>query len=352
MRLNIANKLIVLGITTALLSCHTETNETKSAKQRASGLRVEGYVVKPSFLDQTITVSGTLKPFEETVLMSDISGRVITLNLPEGERVKQGTLLVKLFDSDLQAQLQKAQAQLQIAEQTLKRQAELIKVNGVSQSDYDQAKLQTEATKADIEVLKAQIRKTEVRAPFDGSIGLRNISVGAQVTPNTPLVTIRDVSQLKLDLSVPEKYSSEIKPGTKLKFTLQSDDQKYDAVVIATEEGIETETRNLKVRAVVKKSSSKLIPGAFATVDIRLKENNNALLIPTQAIIPQARDKSVILANKGKAKFMIIKTGIRTAAKVEVISGIHPGDTVVTTGVLFLKPNAPLKFSKVKRDSI
>lgn len=336
----------------ALTGCHKEAKETMSAKQRTSGLRVEGYIVKPSVLEQSITVSGTLKPFEETVLMSDISGRVISINLPEGKKVKQGTLLIKLFDSDLQAQLQKAQASLQIAEQTLKRQAELIKVSGVSQSEYDQAQLQTNSIRADIEVIKAQIRKTEVRAPFDGTIGLRNVSVGAQVTPNTPLVTIRDISQLKLDLSVPEKYSAQINPGTKLKFTLQSSDRKFDAIVLATEEGIESTTRNLKVRAVVKKSSAELTPGSFATVDIQLKENPNALMVPSQSVIPQARDKSVIISKGGKAKFARVVTGIRSASKVEIIKGLQVGDTIVTTGIMYLKPGALLKFSKVKRDSI
>jgi len=352
MKLKIYHWVCAISLVSVMVSCHKETTESKSAKQKVSNIRVEGYIVKPTTLNQTITVSGTLKPFEETVLMTDISGRVISINLPEGKKVKQGSLLIKLFDSDLQAQLQKAQASLQIAEQTLKRQSELIKVNGISQSDYDQAQLQTNSIRADIEVIRAQIRKTEVRAPFDGTIGLRNISVGAQVTPNTPLVTLRDISQLKLDLSVPEKYSSQINPGTKLKFTLQASDKKYDAIVLATEEGIESATRNLKVRAIVKKSSAELTPGSFATVDIQLKENPNALMVPSQSIIPQARDKSIIIAKGGKAKFTRVVTGIRSASKVEVIKGLQVGDTVVTTGILYLKPGAPIKFSKVKRDSI
>jgi membrane fusion protein, multidrug efflux system len=335
-----------------LVSCHTETPDVKSAKQKSGNIKVEGTIAKPSVLDQTISISGTLKPFEETVLMPEVAGRVVAINLPEGGIVKQGTILIKLFDGDLQAQLQKSQAELHITEQTQKRQSELVKVNGISQSDYDQTLLQINSIKADIEIIKVQIRKTEVRAPFDGTVGLRNISIGAQVTTSTSLVTIRDVQQLKLDFSVPEKYSSNITPGLKINFTVQGDETKYNATVTASEQGIDFNTRNMKARAIVKNKTKLLVPGAFANVELRLNENKSAILIPTQAVIPQERNKKVIISNNGKAKFVVVKTGIRTSSKVEILSGIKAGDTVVTTGVLFLKPDATLKFSKIKRDSL
>ncbi|MDP4207644.1 MAG: efflux RND transporter periplasmic adaptor subunit [Bacteroidota bacterium] len=337
-----------------IVSCHSgeKDKQASSTRKQAGNLRVSGLIVKPSVLDQTITVSGTLKPSEETVLMPEVSGRVVAINLHEGGIIKQGTVLIKLFDGDLQAQLHKSEAQLKIAEQTQKRQGELIKVNGISQLDYDQSVLQVSSIKADIEVLKVQIRKTELRAPFNGTIGLRNVSIGAQVTPSTALATIREVAQLKLDFSVPEKYSSAIKPGQKIKFSVQGDDKKYEASVMATEQGIDAGSRNLKARAIVKSKASSLIPGAFANVELRLNENKNALMVPTQCIIPQERSKKIIIAQNGKAKFVTVKTGIRNASAIEIVSGIKPGDTVVTSGVLFLKPNAVLKFSKVKRDTL
>jgi membrane fusion protein (multidrug efflux system) len=335
-----------------LFSCHSGISETKSVKQKISSLTVDAIIVHPSVLDQSISVSGTLRPFEETVLMPEVSGRVVTINLPEGKTVKKGMLLIELFNDDLQAQLQKSQAQLQIAEDNLKRQSELKKVDGISQSEYDQAQLQVNSIKADIEVLNVQIGRTKIRAPFDGTVGLRNISPGAQVTQSTALVTIREVDQLKLDFSVPEKYSSAIIPGTTVKFMVQGDDKKYEATVMATEQGIEPSTRNLKARAVVKSQSSSLIPGAFANVELRLGENRQALLVPTQAIIPQEKNKKLIVAKQGKANFVIVKTGTRTSSRVEILSGINAGDTIVVNGILFLKQDADLKFSKVTRDSI
>ncbi|MGC1390659.1 MAG: efflux RND transporter periplasmic adaptor subunit [Bacteroidales bacterium] len=343
---------VIIASSLIFNACKSGSSNNKTVNRQAAILRVEGVIVTPSVLDQTISISGTLKPFEETVLMPEVAGRVVDLNLSEGGFAKKGTLLVKLFDGDLQAQLKKSKAQLELEEQIEKRQSELMKVSGISQLDLDQTILQINSIKADIEVLVVQINKTEVRAPFDGTIGLRNVSIGAQVTSSTALATIRDVKHLKLDFSVAEKYGSTIKPGFKVKFTVQGSDIKYDATVMATEQGIEAETRNLNVRAVVANNNTSLIPGASAHVDLRLNENNNALMVPTEAVIPQARTKQVIVAKNGKASFVTITTGIRTSSSVQVLSGINSGDTVVTTGILFLKPGAALKFSKVKSNPL
>ena len=344
------NLLSIIVLVNLLLSCDPASKNSKTADARGNTLSyVEGMVVTPSVLEQKIMVSGTLKPFEETVLMPEVPGRVISINLPEGKYIKKGTLLVKLFDGDLLANLSKAQTQLQIEQQTLDRQTELLKINGISQTDYDQTRLQVASIKDDIAVLKVQIGKTEIRAPFDGTIGLRNVSIGAEVTPSTALATIRAESQLKLDFSVPEKYSAQVKPGEKVQFTIEGDDKKIDATVLATEENIEANTRNLNVRAVVDNKSSGLIPGAFANVELSLGENTNAMMVPTQAIIPEERYKKIIVAVNGKATFLTVNTGTREDSTIEVLDGIKPGDTVVTTGILLIRPGETLNFSKVTK---
>jgi membrane fusion protein (multidrug efflux system) len=199
----------------------------------------------------------------------------------------------------------------------------------------------------DIEVLKAQISKTEIIAPFDGVIGLRNVSVGAQVTPSIALATIRMVNELKLDFSVPEKYSKEIYDGKMVKFTVQGDDSSFNAKIIASEGGIQTITSNLKVRAVVEGSLNSLKTGAFAKVEVPLEVIPAAMMIPTHAIIPQEMNKQVIVARNGKAVFLTVKTGVREAADIEVTDGLAVGDTVITTGLQFLRPGAKVKFSKI-----
>jgi membrane fusion protein (multidrug efflux system) len=284
--------------------------------------------------------------------MNEVAGRVVFINLPEGKFVKKGTLLVKLFNDDLQANLKKMQTQLAIQEKIFKRQTELFKVNGISQYDYDQTYLQLNSIKAEIEVQQSMIRKTQVLAPFDGIIGLRNISEGAQVTPSTLMATIRVENKLKLDFSIPEKYSNEIKAGLKVKFTVHGNEKQYDATVMATEGGIEANTRNLKVRAIVNSNSDNLVPGGFTNVQLTLGENKNAIIVPTQAIIPQERNKIIIVVRNGKAHYVTVTTGIRKASTIEIIDGLSPGDTIVTTGLLFLKEGANVSFSTVKNDSI
>jgi membrane fusion protein, multidrug efflux system len=328
-------------------SCNVKTERNKvQAATKTVGF-IEGTVVKTSVLEQTIQVSGTVKSNEETVLMPDISGRVVSINFQEGLEVKKGTLLVQLFNDDLKAGLQKLQAQLDIAEQTVKRQNELVKINGISLESYDQAVLQVNSIKADIEVIKAQLRKTEVTAPFDGTIGLRNVSIGAIVTQATPLATIRQLDRLKLEFSFPGKYNTEVRKGTRLSFTVQGTSDKFEATVMATEEGIDAGTRNLKAKALVNANRNALVPGMYANVELHLKENLHALMIPTQAIIPEERNKKVIRSKEGKAEFVIVETGVRQASNIEVLTGIEAGDTVVTTGILFIKPGSALKFAKV-----
>jgi membrane fusion protein, multidrug efflux system len=340
---------VLPGLIVSSCKKKSEGGQVAGTRPGSQAVVVEGLVVRPTSISHSIMVSGSLIPFEETTLMPEVGGRVVNVNLPEGRFVKAGTLLVKLFDGDLQAQLKKYQTQLEIVTNTLNRQSELLKVSGISQSDFDQTQLQMASIKNDIELTKAQIRKTEVLAPFDGIIGLKNISVGAQVSQATPLAVIREQDKLKLDFSVPEKYSRVVGAGSNAKFTVQGDTTTYNAVVMATEQGIEESTRNLRARAVITGNHSSLIPGSFANVELVFGANQEAIMLPTQCIIPQERDKSVILVKGGKAKYVKVETGARQESAIEITSGVSTGDTVVTTGILFLKPGSPVKLSALKK---
>lgn len=309
--------------------------------------KVDAYVLTPTLLIDDIQVSGSLLPFEEVELKNEVSGRVVSLHLPEGRFVKKGTLLVKIFDGDLQAQLHKLQSQLAVQEQIYKRQSELVKIDGITKNDYEQSGLVLNSLRADIDVTKAQIRKTEVLAPFDGVIGLKNISVGAVVTPSTSLATIRSTQRLKLDFYVPEKYSAMVRNGMQVRFSIANGKEAYNATVMATEQGIDNDTRNLKVRALVNSSAPELVAGAYTNVYLRMSENPLALMIPTQCIIPKEDKKLVIVAKGGKATFVEVKTGIRKQATIEITQGLQQGDTIITTGVLFVKKDAKLTYSHV-----
>ncbi len=315
-------------------------------KANLSVSSVEGYTVKPSVLTENITTSGTLLPAEETELHPEASGRVVRINLPEGRSVRKGELLLKIFDDDLKSQLRKLDTQIKQAEITEQRLADLLKVKGVSQQEYDLAVLQTQTLRSELELAKININKTELRAPYDGVIGLRNISPGAYVTPATAVTTLRSTAALKLDFSVPEKYSQLLKTGQTVSFNVEGSEAPHTAIVQATERRIEADSRNLQVRALVRDGKG-LLPGAFAEVNLALGNKQQALMIPNQAVIPQARDKKIIISKGGKAQFVTVKTGIRQAGMIEITEGLQIGDTICTTGILFLRPGSAITFSKV-----
>jgi membrane fusion protein, multidrug efflux system len=336
--------ILLLSLLTAML-LHKKPEEKRRGKNE--GLRsVEALVVKPSTLLNELSVTGSLLAFDEVELKNDVAGRIVFINLPEGKAVKKGTVLVKLFDDDLQAGLKRIQAQLSLQQQVCKRQSELVKVNGISQNEYDQSMLLVNTLQAEMEGQKAQIRKTEVLAPFDGVIGLRNISIGAVVNTSTTLATLRS-NRLKLDFFVPEKYGSTIKNGMNVVFSLYSGQKEYQATVLATERGIDKSTRNLKVRAIINQNVEGLQPGAFANVLLRIGDDQKAILIPTDAIVPQENEKQVIVARQGKAHFVTVKTGLRKESLIEITNGLQVGDTLVTSGLMFLKEADLLKYSHV-----
>src|SRR5690606_27151413 len=268
-----------LIIIAALFSCNAKKQQSTSGRSRLSGPRaVDAFVVRPSSISEDVQVPGTLKPFEETAIRAEVGGRVVHINIKEGSVVDKGTLLVKLFDEDLKAQLRKLKVQLQIREKTAERNEELLKINGISQQEYDLSTLEVENLRADIETTEIAIAKTEIRAPYRGVVGLRNVSLGAYISPSDIITTIRQVDQLKLEFSVPEKYAKDIFPGYKVRFRVDGGKQAHTASVMATESSVDQSTRTLQVRAVVSGRNPELVPGLFAQVNLQLGMNEDALL--------------------------------------------------------------------------
>lgn len=343
----IRNRIAFVLIFFSLLACGDEKTARTGNNRQTGPLVVEGYRVDFKSISDVIEVPGTLLPAEVTELRSEVSGRIIQLNINEGAEVKQGALLVKLFDKDLQAQLKKLEVQLQIAIKSEERQRELLAINGISQQEYDLTALQADNLRADIESIKIAISKTEIYAPYDGKIGLRNVSMGSYLSTNDVIATLRQVKQLKLEFSVPEKYAKSIDKGYRVKFKVDGGNQEHTGVVLATESGVDQTTRTLRVRALVNGSNSELVPGIFAKVRLQLGNDSKALLVPTQAVIPQARNKQVILLRGDSAVFTVVETGLRDSAFVQITQGLKVGDTVITTGLMAIRPNAKIKVSKM-----
>jgi len=328
-------------------SAEKQTTQTNQRGGSSSGggrqqapQRVDVIIAIPQKITQSIEVPGTLIASETTEIHPEVSGRLTMLNVREGANVGRGSVIAKLYDADLQAQLRKLQAQLNIANQTANRLSQLLKIQGISRQDYDMAVLNANNIRADISIVRTNIARTVVRAPFSGKLGLKEISVGAYVTPQTIITVIRKINDLRLDFTIPEKYISEAKPGTMVFFKVAGSDVRHAARIMATESGITEDSRSLNIRSRVVGSDPVLVPGAFANVILDFAPNYTALMVPTQAIIPQARGKKLVLYKDSVATFVDVTTGVRDSSNIQVLTGINAGDTIVTTGLMSVKPKS------------
>ena len=343
--------IFFLILSSVNISCGDKKKDaapSAGAQMQQQAIIADALIVSTRRLSADIEIPGTILANETTEIHPEVSGRVVELNVREGTFVSKGALLAKLYDGDLQAQLRKLDVQLQIAEQTEKRQAELIKIQGISQQEYDLSLLGVSNLKADIDILKEAVRKTEIRAPFSGKLGLKNISDGAYVTSATIVTTISQVNILKVQFNVPEKYGSQLRTGQSINFTVDGSSKTYSANIIASEVKMDENTRSLAIRGIVNNGDASLIPGVFAKVKIVLGQNEHAIMIPTIVVQPLGRKKLVYLYKGGKSIPADITTGIRDSSSVQVLTGLSVGDTVITTGLLFLRPGADIKLKKVQ----
>jgi membrane fusion protein, multidrug efflux system len=302
---------------------------------------VDVLVAETRAMSNTLEVNGTVVANEYVELHPEASGRLTYLYVPEGKLIKKGTLIAKVYNADLQAQVEKSKVALELAKKTEERDRKLLEVNGVNQADYDAALNIVNGFKADIDYNQALLDKTILKAPFDGYIGLRQVSEGAYVTPATLIATLLQRDKLRIDFTVPEEYSSVLKIGAFVEVEVDQSGNKRKALIIATEPQVSQATRNITVRALLENSNAN--PGGFAKVMVNSGTDKKAIMIPTNALIPDDKNNEVVLVKNGKADFVNVTTGIRLANNVEITAGIKPGDTIVVTGVLFARPKSPLQ---------
>ncbi|MEI6765042.1 MAG: efflux RND transporter periplasmic adaptor subunit [Bacteroidota bacterium] len=327
----------------ALISCNGGNKQT--AKKEIPPPRVEVIIAQEQEFPAGIEVNGTVLSEEMVELRTEISGRITFLNLPDGASVKQGTVLVRINDADLQAELAKEKSVYELAQKTEKRLRKLLAGQGIDQATYDAALNAMNSSEASVNVLKAQIDKTVVKAPFDGKLGLRQVSMGAFVTPQTLLGTLQQSDKVKIDFTVPEAYVKLVGIGSTVMVQTNASDEKLQATISAVEPQINESSRNIKVRARL--NSGTLYPGAF--VKVILTQIAKGIVVPGNAIIPDAQSNQVIVVKNGKGVFKNVETGTRTADVVEITDGLVNGDTVVVSGVLFVRPNASLIIKGVKK---
>ena len=312
----------------------------------AGPVPVKAHILKPQRLDNNVITTGTLLANESVELKSETAGKVVKILFKEGSRVNKGDLLLKINDEELQAQLLGAKSALNLAEDNMARAKKLLEKQGISQQDYDAAANDLNVKKANLDLVKAQLDKTEIKAPFEGIIGLKYVSEGSFINSSTVIASLQDIDPVKIDFSIPEKYAGFVHIGDKIKFSVAGSGNSYSGTVFAIEPKIDETTRTLKIRAISPNTRGEILPGAFADVTLILKEIPDALMIPTQAIIPILKGQKVYLCRNGVVAQVEVKTGIRTDTEVQITEGLNPKDTVITTGILQLAPGMPVKITE------
>lgn len=312
-------------------------------------LNVNAKIVKYETLQDVFRNKGLLLPDEEVNLSFETSGKITNIYFKEGTAVKKGELLAKMNDKPLLAELQKLEAQIPLLESRVYRQKQLLEKDAVSQEAYESVTTEMDKLHADIDLVKARIEQTELRAPFDGQIGLRFVSEGAYATPSTVVSNLTKIRPLKLEFSVNEPQANEIRPGLKIIFTAGNDLQnKHEAYVYAVETRLDQQTLTLKARAMYDNPKGLLKPGNSVAVEILMNEYDEALVVPGIAVIAEMGRDIVYVYENGVAKQRIVTKGMRTASSVQILKGLSYGDTLITSGVMQLRDAMPVKLNVIE----
>jgi membrane fusion protein (multidrug efflux system) len=348
---NIIYALLIIAIggfiAYRVVSNKSKNEESKKFGDKDAPANVTGIVVKTETFDNNLSLSGSIEANEQVEIHSEVSGIVEGIYFNEGTNVTKGQVLFKVNDIELKAQLQQASTKEGLAAENARRAKLLLEKEAISQEEYDISRADYKSAQAQTQLVRAQISKTAVKAPFSGKIGLRSISPGTYITPAILVAKLVNTGKLKISFSIPEKYASEVKSGSTIDFSVSGSDKIYTAKIYAIEPEVEVATRTLQVRAIADNKDGNLFPGTFADVKLPLDIIKNAIVVPTEAIIPVQSGKKVFIANMGKAKEVMVEATTRTDASILILSGLKAGDTLITGGVMSLKNEAPIKV-KVK----
>jgi membrane fusion protein (multidrug efflux system) len=309
-------------------------------------LPVQVYVVKPTNLSDEVAATGSIMPDESVVIKSELSGKITSLNIREGQPVSKGQLLFSINADEAQAAIRKQQYNIQLFRDQEKRQRTLLDKEYISAQEYEQANNQLQTSQADLKALQASLAKAYVRAPFSGVLGLTTATVGTYVSPGTEITTLSRVRPVKIDFAVPGRFASNVRVGDVVSITDEGTNKKYDAKVYAIDPQIDPVSRTQPVRARYANTNDELRPGAFVKVNLQLGESTDALQVPTESVIPEASGYSVYTVKGGKMVPKKVKIGIRSDKVIQITDGLAVGDSVIRTGILQVKPGDAVRVTK------
>ncbi len=342
--------VIVIGallIVPKLLSEKNKTQTPPGQNTSQQEIPVDVFIIKKIDLENEVSTVGTIIANEEVDIKSELTRKITGIYFKEGAFVPRGKVMFKLDDSDILARLRKLDLDEELNIKQQDREKQLLDKGLLTPDEYEVRETNIEKIRADIEVLEVELSKTEIRAPFSGIAGFRNVSIGSLVNNTNILTTIQDISKVKVDFSIPEKYIALFRPGQDITFRVDGYDEDFTGKVISYEPKLNENTRSIILRASANNKGSKLLPGSFVKVKLKLENINDAVMIPTESVVPKLKGQSVFIYQDGKAVSKDVETGIRTEKEIQVTSNLNIGDTVISTNILRLKPNSKVKLVNV-----
>lgn len=342
--------IIVLGaliVVPKLLSDKSKNQSPPGQNPQSQSIPVDAYIVKPIELENEVLTSGTILANEEVEIKSELTRKITGIHFKEGSFIPKGKVLFKLDDSDLIAQINKLELDEELFSRQQEREKQLLDKGLLTPDEYEVRTTDIEKIRADIEIAEVQLSKTYIRAPFSGVAGFRNVSTGSLVNNTVVLTTIQDISRVKVDFSIPEKYINQFSSGQDITFKVEGYEDDFNGKVISYDPNINESTRSILLRASASNKGSKLLPGSFVKVKLLLNNINDAMMIPSESIIPQLKGQSIFVYQNGTAIMKNVEIGVRTEKDVQITAGINLNDTVITTNVLRLKSDAKVKIVNI-----
>jgi membrane fusion protein (multidrug efflux system) len=305
---------------------------------------VEAMVVQPTAVLEELQAVGSLRSNESVLLRPEVAGRIAAIGFRDGQWVKRGQVLVALDASLNEAEVAKARAELNLAQSNLKRTEDLASKQFVSGSAQDTATSNVQVLEANLKLAQARLAKMRIVAPFDGVVGIRNVSVGDFVRDGADLVNIEDIGTLKVDFRLPERDFTRVKVGQPVLVAADAlPGENWRGTLEAINPRVDANGRSLELRARLANSGGRLKPGMFVRVRAVVGERPSAILVPEEAIVPAGEEFYVFKVVDGVARRIKVALGVRRDAKVEIVEGLAPGDLVVTLGMRLFRDGQPVR---------
>ncbi len=324
-----------------------EANNSAAKQQKAAPpIKVSIIVVQKQNVASSIQAIGNIMADEEVELHAETQGRVVKIGFTEGSLIAKGKQLIKIYDGDLQAQLNKALVNKKLKLDTEKRNKILLDKGALSQEAYEVSLTDLNAINADIELLKETIKHTEIIAPFNGKIGLKYISEGSFVNSATKIASIQKIDRVKIEFAIPERYVSQVSIGTDISFKVDGIQKSFKAKIYAIEPKVDLVNRNVLIRAICENNNGVLLPGLFAKLNVPLNDKEGVFLVPTQSVVPILKGQKVFVIHGDSATEQKVEVAGRNDLNVEVVNGLKTGDTVVVSGIIQMKQGVKVQVAK------